>query len=370
LLWLLENVSAECRLCYRGCTGITTNEGDIYLLGREIRIVSKVISKYAELRAPGTFVLKEEQISITDDQVLVKVLVSGICKYDLSYYKGILGTFPRSIGHEPTGIVELVGQRVTQFKPGDRVTGLFTPGLYQKGFATYAVGYPQYLIKVPDNVPLEYALGEPLKCATTILRSAPPEFGDYVLVMGCGFMGLLVLSGLIGQGPEMIIAADINDDRLAIAAELGATVTLNPQRGDFEREVAKLTDGHGIDIVFELTGYPEPVQLAAHTLRPHRAKFVLGGWHGVPHTYNLRCWTHPGAIVLCPHPQFSLDPMDDLRRAMQGLARGIFPMDKLVTHRFALDDIQEAFELAERGGEGYIKGIVLPWAASEGKIDH
>jgi len=322
--------------------------------------MTEVLSRYAELVAPGKFVLKEEKVDTADDQVLIRVKICGICKYDLAYYKGFLGTFPEQIGHEPTGIVEQVGRNVTQFKPGDRVTGLFTEQLYQKGFATYAIGYPQYLIKVPENVPLEHALGEPLKCVSTILRSAPPEFGDYVLVMGCGFMGLLVLSGLAGQGPEMIIAADINAERLAMAEELGATVTLNPQRVDFLSEVEKLTRGHGTDIVFELTGYPEPVQLAARTLRLHRAKFVLGGWHGTECTYNLRCWTHPGAIVLCPHPQFSLDPMDDLRRAMEGLERGVFPMDKLVTHQFRLDQIQEAFELAERGDAGYIKGIILP----------
>jgi threonine dehydrogenase-like Zn-dependent dehydrogenase len=323
----------------------------------------EVRSRYAELIEKGKFVLKEETVSINDDQVLVKVLVSGICQYDLSYYKGILGTFPRCIGHEPTGIVEQVGHNVTQFKPGDRVTGLFTQQLYMKGFAQYAVGYPQYLIHVPDNVPLEHALGEPLKCVSTILRAAPAEFGDYVLLMGCGFMGLAILAGLVSRGVGMIVAADINDKRLALAESLGASVVLNTQRVDLEKEVAKLTHGHGMDIVIEVTGRPEPVELAAKTLRQGRARYVLAGWHGVPATYNLRCWTHPGAQILCPHPSYSLDPMDDLRRAIEGLARGVFPMDKLVTHRFRLDEIQRAFELAERGGEDYIKGVILPWAA-------
>jgi threonine dehydrogenase-like Zn-dependent dehydrogenase len=322
--------------------------------------MTEVRNRYAELIEPGKFVLREETIDITEDEVLVKVQVCGICKYDLAYYKGVLGTFPGKLGHEPTGIVEQVGSRVTQFKPGDRVTGLYTEQLYQKGFATYAVGLPQYLIEVPDNVPLQHALGEPLKCVATILRAAPPEFGDNVLVMGCGFMGLLVLSAVSGRSPGMIIAADINEERLAIAKELGATVTLNPQQVDLVSEVKKLTHGHGTDVVFELTGDAEAVQLAAQTLRLHQARYVLGGWHGVPQRYNLRHWTHPGAIVLCPHPQFSLNPMDDLRRAMEALSRGVFPMDRLVTHRFKLDDIQAAFEMAEQGGVGYIKGIILP----------
>jgi threonine dehydrogenase-like Zn-dependent dehydrogenase len=184
--------------------------------------MTSVHSRYAELASKGTFVLKEEDVSINDDQVLVKVLVSGICQYDLSYYKGILGTFPRCIGHEPTGIVEQVWRHVQGFQPGDRVTGLFTEQLYMKGFAQYAVGYPQYLIHVPDNVPLEHALGEPLKCVSTILRAAPPEFGDYMLIMGCGFMGLAILAGLVGQGPALIVACDIHETRLALAKSLGA----------------------------------------------------------------------------------------------------------------------------------------------------
>jgi threonine dehydrogenase-like Zn-dependent dehydrogenase len=319
-----------------------------------------VRNRYAELVRPGKFVLKEEWLEITDDQVLVRVHICGVCKYDLAYYRGILGTCPGKLGHEPTGIVEQVGRNVTQFKPGDRVTGLYAEQLYQKGFATYAAADPHYLIRVPDEVPLEHALGEPLKCISTILRSAPCEFGDYVLLMGCGFMGLLVLAGLMGQGLGMIIAVDIEDERLAMAKELGATVTLNPQKVDLVSEVRELTAGHGTDTVFELTGNPEAVQLAAQTMRLHQARYVLGGWHGTPQMYNLRHWTHPGAIILCPHPQFSLDPIDDLRRAMEGLARGIFPMEKLITHRYSLDDIQEAFEVADRGEAGYIKGIIVP----------
>lgn len=322
----------------------------------------QVHSRYAELVELGKFALKEEDVSIDDDQVLVKVLVSGICQYDLSYYKGILGSVPRCIGHEPTGIVEAVGRKVTGFQPGDRVTGLYTEQLYMKGFAQYAVGFPQYLIHVPDNVPLEHALGEPLKCISTILRAAPPSFGDYVLVMGCGFMGLAILAGLVGRGPALIVAADINDRRLELAKSMGADVVLNTAQVDLLKEVAALTHGHGMDVVIEVTGRPEPVELAAKTLRMGRGKYVLAGWHGKPEAYNLRAWTHPGAEILCAHPSYSQDPMDDMRRAIEGLARGVFPMDKLVTHQFKLNEIQHAFEIAGTGAEEYIKGVVLPWA--------
>lgn len=315
-----------------------------------------VVSRYAELETPGKLVFKEEQLSINDDQLLVRITHCGLCQYDGSYYKGIVGQFPQRIGHEPVGVVEAVGRNVSGYQPGDRVTGLYA---YLKSFATYGVAEPSQVLKVPDHVPSELALGEPLKCIATILRAAPPEFGDHVLVMGTGFMGLLVLAGLAGRAPATLIAADIRPERLALAREIGATHTLDAADPNFLEKVKEITDGHGTDLVFEVAGKPEPVELAAKTLRKTRARYVLAGWHGLPGTYTLRNWTTVGAIILTPHPSFSLDQMEDMRRGLDGLARGVFPMDKLVTHRFSLDELQAGFETMFAGSNGYIKGVMV-----------
>lgn len=316
-----------------------------------------VTSRYAELVEPGKFTIKEETLTPTDEQLLIRITHCGICQYDGVYYKGIIGKPPMSIGHEPVGVIETVGRNVKGFAPGDRVTGLYA---YLRAFATYGLAEPHQLLKVPDHVPSEQALGEPLKCIGTILRAAPPEFGDHVLVMGCGFMGLLVLAGLIGHAPASLIAVDIREDRLALAKEIGATHTLNASDPDFLTKVAEITHGHGTDVVFELTSNAEPVELAAKTMRRTRGRYVLAGWHGQPGTYTLRNWTTRGAIILSAHPSFSLDEYEDMHRAIDGLARGVFPMDRLVTHRFALDDIQTAFEIAMTGADGYIKGVITP----------
>jgi threonine dehydrogenase-like Zn-dependent dehydrogenase len=316
-----------------------------------------VTSRYAELTEPGKFTIKEETLAPNDDQLLIRITHCGICQYDGVYYKGIIGQTPMSIGHEPVGVVEAVGRKVQGFAPGDRVTGLYA---YLRAFATYGLAEPHQLLKVPDHVPSEQALGEPLKCIGTILRAAPPEFGDHVLVMGCGFMGLLVLAGLVGRGVASLIAVDIREDRLALAKEFGATHTINASDPDFLAKVNQITQGHGTDIVFELTSSAEPVELAAKTLRRTRGRYVLAGWHGQPGTYTLRNWTTRGAIILTAHPSFSLDEFEDMRRAMAGLARGVFPMGRLITHRFALDEIQTAFEIAMTGADGYIKGVIMP----------
>jgi threonine dehydrogenase-like Zn-dependent dehydrogenase len=314
-------------------------------------------SRYAELREVGKLVLGEEDLTINDDQVMVRITHCGLCQYDNSYYTGIIGSIPMRLGHEPAGVVEAVGANVTDFKPGDRVTGLFA---YLRAFATYGVAEPGQLLKVPDHVPLEHALGEPLKCISTILRAAPPELGDHILVMGTGFMGLMVVAGLVGGAPASIIAADIREDRLKLAQEMGATHAVNAADPDFVKRVKAITGGRGVDIAIEVTSHPEPVELAAQCLRKTRARYVLAGWHGLPGTYTLRNWTTVGAIILTPHPSYSLDPFDDMRRGLDGVARGVFPMDKIITHRFTLEEINHGFDMLRTGEGGYIKGVLMP----------
>ena len=173
-------------------------------------------------------------------------------------------------------------------------------------------------------------------------------------------MGLLLIAGLVGRAVASLIGVDIREERLNLAREFGASHTLNAKDPNFLEKVSEITGGHGIDVVFEVTSSAEPVELAAKTLRRTRARYVLAGWHGTPGTYTLRNWTTRGAIILTPHPAFSLDQMEDMRRAIDGLARGVFPMGRLITHRFPLDEIQTAFEIMSSAADGYIKGVITP----------
>ena len=316
-----------------------------------------VTSRYAELVETGKIEIKEETLTFADDQVLIRITHCGLCQYDGAYFKGLIGTPPLRLGHEPVGIVEAIGKNVKDVNMGERVTGLFAD---LKSFSTYAVAEPHQLLRVPEHIKSEHALIEPLKCIVTIVRSAPPELGDNVLVMGSGFMGLLILAGLVGKAPSSLIAVDILESRFQLAQEIGATHTLNGKDPDFLDKVQEITKGKGIDVVFEVTGSAVAAELAAKGLRPHRARYVLAGWYGKPEQYVLRNWTTKGAVILTPHPKYSLDPADDMRRAMDALERGVFPMHKLVTHSFSLDDIQNGFEIMVNASDGYIKGVVTP----------
>lgn len=307
----------------------------------------------AVLTQPRRFELVEDDVHIGDNQVLVKVEACGLCSWELYHFHGKFGS-PLTLGHEPSGVVADLGKNVEGFQIGDRVTGFFKPG-----FATYAAASPSSIIKIPEGVKTEHALGEPLACVSNIVRAANPEFGDYVLFFGCGFMNLLALSALVGRRPAELIAVDVLDSKLKIAEDIGATVTLNPKEVDLVAEVKRITRNRGVDIVLEATGKPGIVDSASELLRTGRGKLLLVSSHSHSEKVNMELWQR-GTIILNPHPPYSLDLMDDLRRGIEGLARGVFPMERLITHRFRLNDIQRAFETYSKKPEDYVKGVVIP----------
>jgi len=323
--------------------------------------------KYAELIAPQKFAIRYGELKTGDNEVMMKIAACGLCKWEIeNHYEGKLGTFPQRLGHEPVGAIVEVGKNVKGWKIGERVTGLL-PGLLKpesemslEGFATYATANPHWLVKVPDNIELEYALGEPLKCISTIARAANHQFGDYVFLIGCGAMGLLVLATLKGNTAAEVIAVDLLPERLKLAEEMGATITLNSKECDVDKEIQRITKGHGIDVAIEATGNPKALQIASRVLGSRRPKLVIAGYHGSSTTCDMNAWCRRGVEIHVPHPNYSLDELEDMRRAIRALSKGIFPMEKIITHRFKLDEIQTAFETATSKPKEYIKGIVTP----------
>lgn len=312
-------------------------------------------SRYAVLVEKGRIEIQEEEIACGEDELLIHVSHCGVCQYDGAYFKGAIGTPPLRLGHEPVGTVQEVGRNVTGFAEGDRVTGLFG---HLTSFADFVAADPTRVIKVPDAVPSAHALAEPLKCIVTILRTVPIEFGDHVLVMGCGFMGLLVIAGLTGAAPRSIIAVDVRRDRLDLARAVGATHCVDARDDSFFDRVREIT-GDGAEVVIEVAGNAPAVEQAAKTLK-RRGRFALAGWHGVPGTYTLRNWTTRGATIYSAHPASAIEPMEDAERGIRALERGVFPMGTLLTHTFALEDIQRAFDTMAEQPPGYVKAVVVP----------
>ncbi len=318
-----------------------------------------IATRVARLIEPGRIEILDERFELGPREVVVKVAACGLCSWEAGFYTGQRETtFPRAIGHEPAGVVEAIGSEVTEWQPGDRVAGLVDPKI--GAFATYTRAVPEKLVRVPDHVPLELAIVEPVKCIVTGLRAANPEFGDHALVVGCGFMGLLCVAGLRSPGLASLIAVDMVDERLELARQAGATHCLNPTRDDVFARVADITGRRGVDVAMEASAVPAGFDFASHVLRSGRAKLVVVTTALPGATYDVEGCMRAGASVHFAEPDYCLDPADELRRAMDGLGRGVFPMEQLVTHRFGLDEIGRGIEAGVSRTPGYIKGVVIP----------
>jgi threonine dehydrogenase-like Zn-dependent dehydrogenase len=330
--------------------------------------------KAAFVVAPRKFEVREIPTpQITENEMLVKVEACGVCSSDMSGYKDSYSDemrkrnpFPRRAGHEPAGTVVEVGKNCKGFKVGDRITGYFADGCYCEYLACdptnrVARGHGYIIEKIPDGVPFEYALGEPLMSLMSIARTATPETGDFVFQVGAGFMGLGIIAGVAHPKLREYIVADLDDERLKLAKELGATITLNPGKVNVVEEVMKITGGRGVDVGIEVVGHPIGIKMTGDVIKNNRAKLILVGWHQAPDTYELFSWIKSPIIYSPQGIGMSTNYQSELERAMWALKKGIYPMHKLVTHKYKLDDIGKAFEANLSMAPGYIKGVVMPF---------
>lgn len=330
--------------------------------------------KMAKLIGPRKFEIVEEELrSLKDNEVLIKIKAAGICHSEMPQFQGRTTwvdkdgdhvgitdeiNYPLILGHEPSGTIADIGPGVKKFKVGDKVAGLI-----RRSFASYAIATTQKITKVPNGVPLECALGEPLMCVSNIVRAATPELGDYVGVIGCGAMGLLTLAGLTKSAAREVIAIDLISSRLKIAKELGATIVLNPKEVNVENEVKKITKEKGLDVIVEITGKTAGFALANKLIRTFRGKILIPSYYAGQQTLDLTVGFYlmiKSPIIHSTHPWYSANYADDLEKGMWAFEKGIFPMDKLITHKFKLEDIEKGMKIAETGAEDYIKGIIMP----------
>jgi len=326
----------------------------------------------AKLIEPFRFEIQVTAIPApTGNQILIKVASCGICSSEVPIFNGsLIGTpgvsfryraLPADLGHEVTGIVAATGPDVTSLKEGDRVTGLTYSGC---GFADYFVEAEPMLVRIPDSYkgPLEYAIGEPLMATANILRQMEPGFGETILVVGDGFMSLLLIAALGHYPLAKLIVVGHHSGRLELAREFGATHVINGKETDAWQEVMALTDDMGADSVVEYAGTASSLQLAASLCKAKvRAKLVLAAAYDNAMPFTIGNYLQNRAPVIIPaYPNQSLDKRQDLDRAMWALGEGVFPMERLITHRYALESVGQGYADSIARIPGYIKGMVTP----------
>jgi L-iditol 2-dehydrogenase len=314
--------------------------------------------KIAMLPVPERFEILDEPVpAIAGDEVLVRVAACGVCASELDMWQGKLShaTMPWYPGHEVSGVVEQVGAEIATMRPGDRVATWVTT----RGYAEYVAAKQEHCFPAGD-VPLDLALGEPMACAVNAVDIANPALGDDVLIIGAGFMGNLVQLLVEQQGPRQIIVADPRVDALDRATKLGATVVVDPVHESLVDRVRELTDGKGVDTTFEVTGVQQAIDPIGDVTRMSGTVVITGYHQGEPRRVPLGQWNWMAFRIVNAHFREVATILRGMRMGMRLLTTGRVRLDELVTHRYPLERIDEAFRTAVDKPEGFVKATVLP----------
>ena len=309
----------------------------------------------AVLTAPFAFEIVDVPVPVPSaDEVLVRVAACGVCASELGAFTGMVpASYPARLGHEVSGTVVDAGSDVRDLAPGDPVAVWVTGS----GFAEYVAVRVEHC-RPAGEVPLELALGEPLSCAVNAVELADVRLGDDVVLVGAGFMGNLVQQLVALRGPRHVVVADARPDALRQAEQFGATRVVDVGRELLRDVVADLTDGRGADVTFEATGN----QAALHTIGEvtrMSGKLVLVGYHQGVREIPLGHWNWMAYQIVNGHFREPATILHGMTVGMRLLRAGALSLDDLVTHRFALEDVGEAFRCALEKPPGFVKATVV-----------
>lgn len=330
------------------------------------------------------------------DEVLIKIAAAGLCHSDLSVINGDRPRpMPMALGHEAAGVVAELGTGVTDLKVGDHVVVVFVPScgscapcaegrpaLCEPGaaanaagtllsgvrrltrggealnhhlgcsvFAEYATVSRRSVVKIDHSVPLDEAAL--FGCAVltgvgAVVNTAQVRAGASVAVVGLGGVGLAALIGAHAAGARQIIAIDLSDARLEQARALGATHTINAGQTDALEYVRALTSG-GVEFALEFAGSIRALDLAYRVTRRGGSTVTAG----LPPSTAL--WPLPAVSLVAEERTLkgsyigTCVPSRDIPRYIDLYLQGRLPVNKLLTGRLRLDEINRGFDLLQEG---------------------
>ena len=312
-----------------------------------------------------------------DDFVLARVKVAGICGTDLRHWNKAESELEcHIVGHELAGEVVEVGANVVNLKPGDRVVIETVMGdgvcvfcnvqqynicehLYDvrtkfvsRAYGEFVAGPEKKFYKLPDHVSFEEAaLIDTFSVCLHAHHLGEVSVNQKIVVIGAGPIGLGQLQLARISGADVLIA-DLVDSALDMAKELGADVVVNSGREDLVARVMEWTGGLGADICFECAGgesMPQTLPLATKVVRRGGKVVLVGGFDPGETVIPLE-WQRiqMSEIRIIPSASFAFhDIYPEQGMVLDLIANGKLDAKKMITHRFPLDRINEAFETAE-----------------------
>jgi alcohol dehydrogenase len=340
---------------------------------------------------PGVISLAEKPIPVAGPgEVVVKITTTTICGTDVHILKG---EYPveagLTIGHEPVGVVAELGAGVTGYSVGQRVVvGAITPcgqchtcldGHHSQCGGKAAGGWrfgntidgcqAEYLLvpnamsnlePIPDGLSDEQVLMCPDIMSTGFggAESGGIKIGDIVVIFAQGPIGLCATAGAKLRGASLIIAVDGVQARLDVAKTLGADITINYTTTDPVTEIMRLTGGRGVDVAIEALGTQATFEQCLRALKPGGTLSSLGVYSGkvtLPlDAFAAGLGDHRIVTTLCPGGK------ERMRRLMNVVASGRVKLESMVTHRFKLADIEQAYELFANQRDGVLKVAITP----------
>lgn len=345
----------------------------------------------------GRIVLDEKPIpDVGPLDALVRITTTTICGTDVHILKG---EYPvergLTIGHEPVGVIEKLGSAVVGFREGQRViAGAITPSGYsnacqcgrcsQDGPGTRHGWKPmggwrfgntidgcqaEYVLvpdamgnlaPVPDSLTDEQVLMCPDIMSTGFsgAERGGVKIGDMVAVFAQGPIGLCATAGAKLLGASKIIVVDRLPERLDLARRLGADHIVDFSHTNAVEEIMRLTDGRGVDVAIEALGTQSTFEACLRVLRPGGTLSSLGVYStdlSIPlDAFAAGLGDHTIVTTLCPGGN------ERMRRLMSVIESGRVDLGAMITHRFRLDDIEEAYDLFANQRDGVFKVAITP----------
>ena len=343
----------------------------------------KAVVKYAD--APGATEIRDVPVpEIGETDVLVEVAFTGVCGTDPHLHKNTSAfkfVRPFILGHEFAGTIVKVGNQVTGFSVGNRVTSETHAeycgkcslcrtnnyplcrerkgyGFHVDGAFTKYVKVPQRILHhVPDNVSLKAAsITEPFCVAyKAFVSNSKVNPGDTVVIIGPGSIGILCarLAQLSGAGEIVVIGTEGDDKRLELSKEFGATIIINSSKEDPLKRILSMGDGYGADLVLDLAGSSSALKLSMDAVRP-AGQITKIGWGRQPVNFSIDPIIAK-SVTLRGHFSHTWDVWE---KCLTLMGKGMVNPERLITHELGIDQWEKAFEMSE--SKEAVKVILKP----------
>lgn len=312
----------------------------------------------AVLTKPGFFELQKVEVpEISENEVRIKVEGCGICSSSLPLWEGREWfSYPvnaGSPGHEGWGIVDTIGDQVTNLVSGDRVA--FLSG---KAYAEYDTASVGAVVKLPSGLSNSPFPGEPLGCAMNIFERSAVSAGDTVAIIGMGFLGILLCQLAKAKGAK-VIAVSRRSFSLDYASKFGADEVI-PLTSTWEvsNKINEITGGEFCSRVIEATGKQEAIDIATEIVA-EGGRLIIAGYHqdGLRQV-DMQKWNWKGIDVINAHERKAERYLHGMQKAVDAVVNGMIDPSLLYTDILPIDQLSKGFEMTASRPDGFMKALV------------